>query len=92
MDKKAKRKGMLFVYIYIYISSLAWKFQQSWQEPVFYYETKSRKRKEKKKKTRYSTLVRSSTVRKYSISLLSSTTLVFYLPYSMSVVPRWRLT
>ena len=57
----------IFFFIYIYISSLAWKFQQSWWELVFYYE----------KKTRYSTSLGSSTINKYSISIISSTTLLF---------------
>ena len=52
-----------FFFIYIYISSLAWKFQQSWWEPVFYYETE--KRKKKKEKKRYSTSIRLSTINKY---------------------------
>ena len=44
------------------------------------YETKIQKKKEKKKKTRYSTSVRSSTsstIKKYSISIISSITLLF---------------
>ena len=50
------------------------------------------KKQEKKKKTRYSTSVKLSTVKKYLISVLSSTTLLFSYTNFKLAVPHRRLT